>query len=702
MSCQVIFPIQDIVLLLRDQINPEIIGAVPEDKLEEGVLLFLQPKLDLLQQQLDQIPDEVHVVSQNLDGNVLETTLSNGQVFMTDFTNVITGIAGTIAAQAFTDGVTAGIPDANVLVQPPFTGTIERTQRDKNSDFVSIHDYCKCDGVTDDTAGFINAINAAKNNNKKLISYNGTIKITSDVNLRNLTFDLSGSTIKTFNNAMVIVGTVSSNGFSKQQILGQVFKDGAYSIDPDFYTSPSVRLMGSKSLYFKFDQIDYLQLYASTDPVNYKTDSSIAYCFIVGGMTTRLELTTDPRYANGANTDGPASANQWINSNVFFIQRIFALDVKGSYHHNQNTFYGGTFERIAQDVRINFEVGWKNCVLNFRGEGYPRINFGVGTKGNIVQRSWFGSENTYLTYDNNEVGRVTDLGTNNKVTSIFEEVSHVIPVFNIDVMRDSAYNGQHSNYGKIVPTRRKIYTAESYMTIAETKPFEFGRSDVLSFYCNTINAVTSRYIVRISMYDSQANKITIIDSSWFTTNKSFTVNAAGYIEGSFYSTSDTFFSLTSDGASNVSYISVALIASSSAASMNASKITVNLVTMRDAKKIHKNMINKADLSVIAVTKPTKYVGKLGDTINALPANYKVSFYKEDKVVSTSDTSVTISSGVVGGIGVWQADDLIGIDLDDGTTHWTTIVSVTTNSAVLTTAIPSAASAGNGVYIARIV
>ena len=97
MSCHANFPIQDIVLLLRDQINAEIIGAVPEEKLEEEVLLFVQPKLDLLQQQLDQLPDEVHVVSQNLDGNTLETTLSNGQVFMTDFTTVITSIATGLA-----------------------------------------------------------------------------------------------------------------------------------------------------------------------------------------------------------------------------------------------------------------------------------------------------------------------------------------------------------------------------------------------------------------------------------------------------------------------------------------------------------------------------------------------------------------------------------------------------------------------------
>lgn len=173
MSCPVNFPIQDVVLLLRDQINPEIIGAVPEDKLEEEVLLFIQPKLDLLQQQLDQLPDEVHVVSQNLDGNVLETTMSNGTVFTTDFTSIITNLATSIAndavatdapaiaQQAFADGVAAGIPDANVIVRQPITAAVSRFQHDKNLEFVSVKDFGAVgDGVTNDTAALTAAFNS--------------------------------------------------------------------------------------------------------------------------------------------------------------------------------------------------------------------------------------------------------------------------------------------------------------------------------------------------------------------------------------------------------------------------------------------------------------------------------------------------------------------------------------------------------------
>ena len=97
MSCQVNFPLQDIVMLLRDKINPEIIGAVPEEKLEEEVLLFIQPKIDELQEQLSKLPPEVHVVTQALQGSVLETTLSDGKVLTSDFSPLFTKFDGLLS-----------------------------------------------------------------------------------------------------------------------------------------------------------------------------------------------------------------------------------------------------------------------------------------------------------------------------------------------------------------------------------------------------------------------------------------------------------------------------------------------------------------------------------------------------------------------------------------------------------------------------
>lgn len=97
MSCQVNFPLQDIVLLLREKISPEIIGAVPEEKLEEEVLSFIQPKIDELQEQLTKLPPEVHVVTQSLQGSVLEITLNNGKVLSSDLSPLFTKFNGLLS-----------------------------------------------------------------------------------------------------------------------------------------------------------------------------------------------------------------------------------------------------------------------------------------------------------------------------------------------------------------------------------------------------------------------------------------------------------------------------------------------------------------------------------------------------------------------------------------------------------------------------
>ena len=123
MSCQVNFPLQDIVLLLRDKISPETIGAVPEEQLEGEVLSFIQPKIDELQAQLTKLPPEVYVVAQALQGSVLETTLNNGKVLTSDLSPLFTEVynalrlkadkATTLTGYGITDAYTKSEIDTN-------------------------------------------------------------------------------------------------------------------------------------------------------------------------------------------------------------------------------------------------------------------------------------------------------------------------------------------------------------------------------------------------------------------------------------------------------------------------------------------------------------------------------------------------------------------------------------------------------------
>ena len=134
MSCQVTFPLQDIVLLLREKISPEIIGAVPEEKLEEEVLSFIQPKIDELQEQLSKIPPEVHVITQVLEGTVLKTTLNNGAVHRTDLAPLFTKFNGLLSL--YDKNVAAGAGDIGLTSELVLYGSL--TQKQVNDGLDSI------------------------------------------------------------------------------------------------------------------------------------------------------------------------------------------------------------------------------------------------------------------------------------------------------------------------------------------------------------------------------------------------------------------------------------------------------------------------------------------------------------------------------------------------------------------------------------
>lgn len=575
-----------------------------------------------------------------------------------------------------------------------------RTQEQKNKEFVSLHDYCKCDG-TDETTNFKAAIAAAKAQNKELRAFYGSIQLSADCSLRGVIFYLSPLIIEMIGDSLLTVGWSGGDSLSKKQHLGAVKKTGTFTLIPNNLTKPTVRLMGSKCLDFKFSQIDYLQLYASTDPTTFPVDASIGYCDITGNLVTRLELTTDPRYAEGVQADGAGSANQWINSNYFYISRAVAVDIGGSYRHNGNIFYNCTIE--TADGRINILKGNKNRFLNTRLEGSPAISFSEETMGNIVERMWFPTQANYLTYSN-----VIDNGLLNKVTSVQEEMSNKIDIVKMDARFDTMFNGQSGNYGYLSPSRKFLKTVSASRIMYETKPFLIAPSDILDFYCsNRTSLESSGYTARIFFYDVNMQLCTNITSGWFATGNFNTINAAsGYIEGGFNSLGHAYLSLEKLGRDSVHYMSVMILASSNIALSVSNQISVILNTMRNITSLNNTQCSNADQFKYVVTKPTAFIGKVGDVVQGLDTSYRCRLMLETKLtvdglVYAANVTVASLAGA-GGSGAVLAGDLIGIDLNDNSTHWTTIASLSGLTVTLTAALPSAAAIGNNVYVSRLV
>ncbi|EPF71605.1 hypothetical protein [Acinetobacter rudis] len=571
-----------------------------------------------------------------------------------------------------------------------------RTQFDTNTDYVNLHDFCKCNG-TDESEEFEKAILKARSSNKKLISFNGKILISRDISLRHLNFDLSATEIKLIN-CTIHVGASGSSSLTKDQRLGIVYNN-SFTLKPSILSLPSVKVWGSKCLKFTFDQIDYLLLYASTDPSVYPRDSSISYSSFTGELVTRLEFNTDSRYENGQEADGPGSRSQWINSNFFYISRIMGIDIKGSYQHNGNVFYNSTLE--TTEAYLNLEVGNKNVFLNIRTEGYPKIFLSASTIGNIIERTWFSTEATVLSFPN-----VTDLGVLNKVTSVHETRMHKYTILRHDARIDTIFNGQPLNMGSnLNVSRRKISSILPYQFISKTNVFEIAPTDIINFYCDTISDVVSKYIARVYFYDKDMNLCTDIEEDWFYSVNFKKINKLeSYLEGYFLSVGSTFLSLHEKARKRIKYIAVALLTNTDINTCNARWLNVTLMSMRNLLLLDRTYIEKDNLFNMPLNKPSKFIGKIGDIVNGYSESWRCIFSLDTKVSSViSPESISVDKFYLNSVfSGWKVGDIIGIDLNDGSTHWTCIKEVNAEVCILNDKIPFIKDIeGNNVYISRL-
>lgn len=84
MSCQVAFPIDEIVDAVIARLDISTLGGVLESELNQKVLAAVQPKIDAVNKRITNIPTEKFIVSQVLQGNELVITLNDGTTIDTD------------------------------------------------------------------------------------------------------------------------------------------------------------------------------------------------------------------------------------------------------------------------------------------------------------------------------------------------------------------------------------------------------------------------------------------------------------------------------------------------------------------------------------------------------------------------------------------------------------------------------------------
>ena len=294
-----------------------------------------------------------------------------------------------------TDASTKAYVDSVVTNGNPYftqTGSaIQRTWDSKLKDVVSVTDFgADPTGVGDSLA----AIQAAAAAHTNLFFPSGTYKLSATLNLRGRgVLAENAKFVTTHTGITLILGGNSASGENPAQKVG-VVEGGNIGTNV-----PTIRIIGSKHQQIWVQRATYIQLYADIDNTTLGfTADSCAYSSYWFTYIDKLEFETNPAPV--------APGVQWINENIFYLNRIQQLRVAGTYPHNHNKFLYGSFEAGT----ISFEKGTDNRVEGLRGEDGCNITFAAGTANNVVHATWISSGSNYI-----YPGTVTDNGIGNHV-----------------------------------------------------------------------------------------------------------------------------------------------------------------------------------------------------------------------------------------------------------------------------------------------
>jgi len=567
--------------------------------------------------------------------------------------------------------------------------TYGRNVQLKLQESVSVKDFGAVgDGVTDDTAAIQAAAAHARSVSGPLYAPAGfEFYITAAVDFTGIDFINFESNILVDTNISEI--PVVIGGFAQTNTQSWKFRDvrddGSTLVSGGSITRPVLRIYGSKCATIHIAGCQYVQMYADG---NVSANGSNAYNQINLEIVYKFEISG----VNGG----------WTNENSVWNGRLKELTIDGSnYGHNHNKFYDNTFE--GSDVDIQFLGGaYHNFISGARFEGVTSstgITFGSDTYNNVVEFSWSGVGNPRAGYST-EIP-ITDNGQNNIVRSNFSAASQKITICGINPDTGVLSDGSNwTSLGRNTPSFQvitssditpglKLLSATSFDTVLATPLIPVSLGDVFG-----MDLVSSDSTWRRQIYVYDSNKKTITSKGGggeyiSATGTSFGLNdGKGRYATTANNSPESISRPMSVLRSEVAYIQVALV---SYAASTFESADIYIYSDKMSGVLHNlglsSMGSKMPALANAPTQGYVPVGTCIYDVSASAVTYCEYSHETnlDGAVASSGTSVTVLDvrNIANG-------DIVGILLDDGTTHWTTVSSLS-GSTFTVAAIPSAAA-----------
>lgn len=543
------------------------------------------------------------------------------------------------------------------------------------------------DGSADDTQPFRDASAAAFSASFGTIFIpSGTYRITDDVDFRRIGVLSDNATISVDDSdAMVILGGRANQGFQPRQHLYRVLRNGGAT------SSPTIRVIGAKNQTISVDMTDYMQLWASSRHID---DQSIAYSrFDLNYITSLLEIDSD--------VTEPSGPLQWINENTFFLCRIRGLRISGTYHHNHNRFVGGNFENSTIDI----EKGYSNTFNSPRFEGGCTINLASGTWANKITPTW--ESNPVSPFRLNGDGytyTLIDSGTNNITRPLHDIYQHRLPIF---VANEATCQVFTNNTGPTSFSRGPNYTSIKGLDLQRLGPETFQRFPFRTVFESPLipvkqgeglffasDASAFRCIVRC--YDSDRNQI--LDTNPALASALQTSNLV-YVSGSnwYQNFTNVNESIAVVMEPSVAFLEFDIATGNATQGIPIRWLSLHKVTGRSERSLwgESNFMSLRDPAVSG-SAPTIGFAEAGFKVSDLTGGWYTAARSLSTTLSGS-TAVSGSTVSLTSTGEIQSGDVIGILLDDGNWHWTSVDGAPSAPDVdLTDPITAAASAGNRV------
>lgn len=582
------------------------------------------------------------------------------------------------------------------------TGAVTRILTARLRDYVSIQDFGAVgDGVTDDSAAVQAAADYCVASGRALCAPAGyQVYLASAVDLRSIKYiDFAADILV---NPAIVGVPVTIGGFA-QQIGGRwVFNnvsDGSSVITGTPPLRPILRVFGSKAVQIELGSCQYFQIYSDAAVLS---GNSNAYNNIyLHGAVYKMELFGAPGIS-------------WVNENFIYGGRIKKLIIDGTnYPHNHNKWYNPTME--GADVDVQFLGGAsENYIYGARFEGATAsagVTFDAGTYNNVITQTWSGSGYSGAAFRVPLIP-VSDSGQNNLVTFDHTVMYRREMLFSLSpesMIVGNATDSAALDYrvgrplldkaskALIVPGLRQLSTTSfRFLGLSDLVPVEVG--DVFSFGADYDGSL-ARQVVYV--FDADQKPITSEGGGGAY------VNMPGVPTLTVSSGYGVYSPAANQSASDLNNVTTATIVRPEVKFV---RIGIELGTAgsfrylaayRWSKPTGRQPSEMASLARDGMPMlngaPTRGYVPLGFMLynTATSAIARVSYAWETQVsgaLSAGATSVTVVAP-----GAIADGDVVGVVLDDETTHWTSVSSLSSSTFTIA-AIPAGRSVADGARI----